>query len=237
MSGNTEIWSINADGSEQRQLTNDPADDAIPVSSHDNRFIFFVSNRTGQAQVWRMNADGSNQTQITFKEGGAPIFVSPDGRWVYYQHSLQSTLWRASTEGEGEQLVLNKKTARFTFSPDGSQVAFSERRVGETSIVIVSHADGRIIKTFTYADKFAAYGEGLKVEWLPDGKSLVYLLADNEFDNYNLFVQPFDAERPQKIGDLGPDGINSLAISPDGKSFAVVQGRWKADAVLMKGLR
>jgi Tol biopolymer transport system component len=45
-----------------------------------------------------------------------------------------------------------------------------------------------------------AYGEGLKVEWLPDGNSLVYLLADNEFDNYNLFVQPLDAETPQKIG-------------------------------------
>ena len=30
MSGNDEIWSINADGSEQRQLTNDAADDTTP---------------------------------------------------------------------------------------------------------------------------------------------------------------------------------------------------------------
>ena len=108
-----------------------------PFSSPDNRFIFFVSNRTGEAQVWRMNADGSNQTQITFKEGGSPIFVSLDGRWVYYQHALQSMLWRASTEGGEEQIVLNKERYSFAFSPDGARVAFSERRVGETSIVIV----------------------------------------------------------------------------------------------------
>jgi Tol biopolymer transport system component len=99
MSGNGEIWSINADGSEQRQLTNGPADDAVPVSSPDNRFIFFVSNRTGEAQVWRMNDDGSNQAQITFKEGGYPIFVSPDGCWVYYYHGVKRTLWRVSTKG------------------------------------------------------------------------------------------------------------------------------------------
>ncbi|MEJ7863275.1 MAG: winged helix-turn-helix domain-containing protein, partial [Pyrinomonadaceae bacterium] len=36
MSGNDEIWSINADGREQRQLTNDAADDSAPVSSPDN---------------------------------------------------------------------------------------------------------------------------------------------------------------------------------------------------------
>jgi eukaryotic-like serine/threonine-protein kinase len=237
MSGNKEIWSINGDGSEQRQLTNDAADDSTPVSSPDNRFIFFVSNRTGEAQVWRMNADGSNQTQITVKGGGSPIFVSPDGRWVYYHHALQGTLWRVSTKGGEEQLVLDKEKRRFAFSPDGSRVAFSEKRVGATSLVIVSLADGRIIKTFTYADKFAHQGEGLELGWLPDGKSLVYILADNEFDNYTLWLQPLDAETPQRITDLGEDEISSLAVSPDGKSFAVVQGRWKADAVLIRGLR
>ena len=238
MSGNQEIWSINADGSEQRQLTNDKADDATPVSSPDNNSIFFVSNRTGKAQVWRMNADGSNQTQITVKEGGYPIFVSPDGRWIYYHHGLQRTLWRVWTKGgEEEQLVLNKEKYRFAFSPDGSQVAFSERQGEEKSIVIVSLADGRIIKTFKYADKYAEYGAGLELDWLPDGKSLAYVLADNEFDKHNLWLQPLDTETPQKIAGLGDEEINSLALSPDGESFAVVQGGWKHNAVLIKGLR
>ncbi|MBA4183625.1 MAG: PD40 domain-containing protein [Acidobacteria bacterium] len=238
MSGNREIWSINADGSEQRQLTNDAADDSSPVSSPDNNSIFFVSNRTGKAQVWRMNHDGSNQTQITQKEGGYPIFVSPDGRWIYYHHGLQRTLWRASTKGgEEEQLVLNKEKYRFAFSPDGTRVAFSERQGEETSIIIASLADGRTLKTFKYQDKYVEYGAGLELDWMPDGKSLAYVWADNELDHYTLWRQPLDAETPQKIADLGDEGINSLAFSPDGESFAVVQGGWKHDAVLLKGLR
>jgi len=43
--------------------------------------------------------NGSNQTQITFKEGGFPIFVSPEGSWIYYHHGLQKTLWSVSTKG------------------------------------------------------------------------------------------------------------------------------------------
>jgi predicted ATPase/Tol biopolymer transport system component/DNA-binding winged helix-turn-helix (wHTH) protein len=241
MSGNDEIWSINSDGGEQKQLTNDAADDSAPVSSPDNNSIFFVSNRTGKAQVWRMNHDGSSQAQITVKEGGYPIFVSPDGHWIYYHHGLQRTLWRVSSKGgEEEQLVLNKEKHRFAFSPDGSRVAFSEKKGEEKFIVIISLADGRTIKTFKYADQqswmpILDWLPGL--DWLPDGKSLAYVLADNEFDNHTLWLQPLDAETPQKIADLGDEGINSLAFSPDGESFAVVQGGWKHDAVLLKGLR
>ena len=103
--------------------------------------------------------------------------------------------------------------------------------------MIVSLADGGIIKTFTYADKYAEQKEGLELDWMPDGKGLAYVLADNEFDNHTLWLQPLDAETPQKIADLGDEEINSLALSPDGESFAVVQGGWQHDAVLLKGLR
>jgi len=236
MSGNREIWSINVDGSEERQLTNNPADESAPVSSPDNRFVFFVSNRTGEAQVWRMNADGSNQMQITFKEGGFPAFVSPDGRWVYYHHGVHRTLWRVSTtpSGEEEQLVLNKEKYRFAFSPDGSRVAFAESQGQEKSIAIVSLADGRTIRIIKYADRQAGMTE---LDWLPDGNGLAYILVNNESDNHTLWLQSLDAETPQKIADLGDEHINSLALSPDGKSFAIVQGSWKHDAVLLKGLK
>jgi len=106
--------------------------------------------------------------------------------------------------------------------------------------VIISLADGRTIKTFKYADQqswmpILDWLPGL--DWLPDGKSLAYVLADNEFDNHTLWLQPLDAETPQKIADLGDEEINSFALSPDGESFAVAQGGWRHDAVLIKGLR
>ena len=52
-----------------------------------------------------------------------------------------------------------------------------------------------------------------------------------------LWLQPLDASPPRKLADLGDEEILHLALAPDGKSFAVEQGGWKHDAVLLKGLR
>ncbi|HSK72505.1 MAG TPA: winged helix-turn-helix domain-containing protein, partial [Pyrinomonadaceae bacterium] len=153
ISGNDEIWSINADGSGQRQLTNNTADEFAPIISPDNKSVFFVSNKSGSAQLWRMNTDGSNQTQMTQTDGGAAVFVSPDGEWVYYRHIQTSALWRISLKTGEQQLVLNKAKPRFAFSPDGSRVAFSEKQGDERILTIVSLSDGQTVKTFRMADK------------------------------------------------------------------------------------
>lgn len=234
MSGNEEIWSVGADGGGQKQLTNDAADETAPTVAPDNRSIFFASNRTGEIHVWRMSADGSNQTQITKRDGGFPIFASPDGRWVYYHHGISRTLWRVATGGGEEQSVIDKAKYRFAISPDGSQVAFAEKQNAGKVITIASLADGQTIKTVKLADPKL---KTLEIAWLPDGKNFLLVLADGEYENNALWIQPFDGAPPQKIARLGDETVNSLALAPDGKSFAVVQGGWQHDAVLLKGLK
>jgi hypothetical protein len=66
-SGNDEIFVINADGSELRQLTNNSWEwDKHPTWSPDGRNILFYSNRdTGRRQLWMMKADGSEQRIVT----------------------------------------------------------------------------------------------------------------------------------------------------------------------------
>lgn len=237
MTGNDEIWSINADGSERRQLTSDPADESSPLVSPKNNSMFFTSNRTGEAHIWRMNMDGSNQTQITKKTGGFPLTVSPDGKWLYYHSGRERTLWRVSTQSGEEQLVLNQRKNRFAISPDGLQVAYPEKRGEEVILMINSLADGQTIKTFHLADKQAKF---LELVWTKNGKNLAYILVNGNSKNNTLWFQPLDGKMPRQIADLGEEVIYEqmgFALSPDGKSFAVVQGGWKHDAVLLNGLK
>jgi Tol biopolymer transport system component len=68
--GNTEIYTMNADGSSQTRLTNDPGADEQPAFSSDGAKIAFASTRqtpdgTIDREIWVMNADGTNQTQLT----------------------------------------------------------------------------------------------------------------------------------------------------------------------------
>lgn len=234
MSGNYEIWSVNQDGSGQRQLTNNPADESRALHSSLNNSIFFISNRTGEMQVWKMDADGSNQKQITSQGGGEPFVVSPDGRWLYYQQNFSKTLWRVPTDGGEEQLILNKREGLIAVSPDSLQAAFTENQNGENVLMIVRLADGKTVKTFKYANKQATL---FHLKWSPDGGSLTYILALSEYESNTLWQQPLNGNPPHKIADMGNERISAYAPSPDGKSFAISKGNWRYDAVLIKGLK
>jgi hypothetical protein len=70
--GNWDIYVMNADGSEQTRLTNNPASDTTPDWSPDGTKIAFTSYRPGDGEVFVMNADdGSEQTNISNNRGSA----------------------------------------------------------------------------------------------------------------------------------------------------------------------
>jgi WD40 repeat protein len=227
-----DIWTINRDGGEQRQLTNNSFKDFYPRVSPDGRYIFFTSNRSGSHQVWRMNIDGSNQIQLTKGEGGYVKFVTPDGKWVYFESGLHQTLWRVSTEG-GEETQIS--TPGRAFSPDGKFVAyfFRDKDSGDRlKLAVMSLDDRKVWKTFSLADQKS---RPFEIAWAGDSKSLFYVTANGSRNS--LWRQSLDDENPHLVGDLGNEEIAHFAVSPDGNSFAFIRGKWIHDAVLIEGLK
>jgi dipeptidyl aminopeptidase/acylaminoacyl peptidase len=237
MTGDLEIWSINPDGTDQRQLTNDPANDSAPVISDDNRTVFFASNRSGELHVWRMGPDGTNQAQVTTQEGGYPLRASPDGQWLYYRSGLRSTLRRVSLRDGIEEMVYTATAGDLALSPDTSRIALTRRQNDEYSIAIVSLAGNSAETTFKSADPTI---RPAFLGWSHDGASLIYILEDENLENRSLWSQALDAAEPRKIADLGSSEIFELsgfAISYDAKTFVVAQGTWNHNAVLFRGLK
>src|SRR5262249_13768511 len=88
--GNWEIWMMNADGTGQHQITNNPARDEYEAWSPDGRTIALGSDRAGhrsrETAIYLMDTDGSNVRRVTWLESmdAVPAF-SPDGTklaWV-----------------------------------------------------------------------------------------------------------------------------------------------------------
>ena len=230
-----DIWRINRDGGEQRQLTNNSFSDVYPCMSPDGRYIFFTSNRSGSTQVWRMNVDGSNQIQITKREGGYPAFVTPDGKWVYFESGLHQTLWRVSTEGGDETEVSNGKVSNSAFSPDGNLVAYFFRQESDNRLRIgVMSVEARtVLRTFVLADDTFYQG---RIAWISDNRSFYYVTI-NGSQNL-LWSRSLDNDNPPHlIANLGNDEIAGFALSPDDNSFAFIRGKWIHDAVLIEGLK
>ncbi len=72
--GNWEIYIMNYDGTGVRRLTNNAADDGLPVWSPDGKTIAFVSNQGGAWAVWAMNPDGSSRRKLFDIGGGGLAF-------------------------------------------------------------------------------------------------------------------------------------------------------------------
>ena len=88
--GNSEIYVINADGSEQENLTQHPARDSHPSWSRDGRKLAFVSRRDGNSEIYVMNADGSGLRNVTRAPSNDldPAW-SPDGRAIAFVKMIQ----------------------------------------------------------------------------------------------------------------------------------------------------
>jgi len=63
--GNHEIRKVHPDGTEDTDLTNNPAADIEPAWSPDGKWIAFSSDRTGGFDLYMMKSDGSEQTRLT----------------------------------------------------------------------------------------------------------------------------------------------------------------------------
>ena len=88
--GNPEIYSMNADGSNQKRLTSSPGVDEQPSRSRDGSRIVFSSRRDGNPEIYSMNADGSGLQRLTndasvdgAPQDQRPVF-SPDGTKIVW---------------------------------------------------------------------------------------------------------------------------------------------------------
>ena len=81
--GKWNLYRVQADGSEEKQLTT--LDGSEPVINRQGDQVAFISSRSGRAQVYLMNPDGSNQMLLAATPGAdsQPFFLH-SGRQLGY---------------------------------------------------------------------------------------------------------------------------------------------------------
>lgn len=132
-----EIFVMNADGSNVRQLTNVPGYDGGPFFSADGRKICWrrFSENGLTAEIMTMNVDGSDQKQLTqIKSMSWAPYFHPSGEYLIFttnKHgfgNFELYLVRA----DGGEPVRVTYTDKFDglpcFTPDGSKLAWTTQR-------------------------------------------------------------------------------------------------------------
>ncbi|HEV3471223.1 MAG TPA: protein kinase [Pyrinomonadaceae bacterium] len=235
-SGNQDIWVMDADGGNQRQLTDDPRQDFDPSATPDGRYILFTSLRAGATNIWRMNPDGSGQTKLT---GGKRDFVpspSPDGRWVVYTNgdSESLTLWKVPVEG-GAPVRLTEHQANWpAVSPDGKLIACWYRGEGEKlqKLAAIPSEGGDPVKVFDISPTVSTWAE---VRWVEGGRALAYIDTHNGVSQ--VWSQPLEGGPPRQLTHFKADQIFRFDWSSDGKRLAYTRGKVTSDVILISNAR
>jgi len=103
-SGFFDIWVMDADGSNQVNLTDQPTYDGSPAWSPDSTKIAFMSRRNGDPEIYVMNADGSSPVKITDSPGedASPSWgIAAPGAAPTPPPSAPDFAWQVGGEGSG----------------------------------------------------------------------------------------------------------------------------------------
>lgn len=230
------IWLMNRDGTDRKQLTADSSVKWLPQMSPDGRYIVFSSFHDESNNIWKMDADGSNQKQLTRNAFGdfSPRFT-PDSQWIVFwswTRSGSAMISKVSIEGGEPAQLTDYWTVWPTISPDGKLIAAGYGDEQGNHFAIIPSLGGQPIKLLPLPSSTnPSFGFG----WTPDSSSLVYAQKHNGVSN--IWSQPIDGSPPKQLTNFKSDLIFKFALSADGRQFVLARGTQTRDVVLIRDFR
>ena len=215
--GGHEIYTMNANGSNLANITNDAADDFAPAWSHDGTRIAFATSRDGTSEIYTMNADGAGLTNLTNNAADDRVPAwSPDGNEIVFatdRDDPNGEIYTMNADGTGLANITNNPARDRTpaWSPDGAKIAFATHRDGNSEIYTMN-ADGTGLTNLTNnaADDIAP-------DWSPDGTRIAF--ATDRDGGYEIYTMNADGTGPTNITDNAAPDFNP-AWSPAGTKIA-----------------
>ncbi len=208
-----DLYVVDSEGGEARQLTSNPAYDYSPVWSPDGKTVAFASDRYGNFDIYKVSVEGGVPVRLTTNSAKeTPWTFTPDGKNILFTACIQdpassalfpkssmTELYSVSLDGGRPVQILATPAEEVSFIGKSGDFIYQDCKGGEniwrkhhTSSItrdIWKYEGGSHVKLTSFE------GEDRSPRVSKDGKT-VYYLSERE-GSFNVYSFPVD--NPQKI--------------------------------------
>ena len=223
---NTEIFVMNADGTDNRQVTRSSWHENQPTWIKGGEKLAFLCNESGSNQVWEMNPDGTGRKRLTQYDGNIEGFAfSPDEKQLLFIAQVKTV---KSTKDKYPDLdkasgvivtdLMYKHWDEWTTTAPHPFVADFDG-TGLTNIKDLLEGE-------PYESPMKPFGGIEQLAWSPDGKEIAYTCRKKtglEYalsTNSDIYLYNMESGETRNITEDNKGYDTNPQYSPDGRYIA-----------------
>ncbi|HEY5492556.1 MAG TPA: S41 family peptidase [Gemmatimonadaceae bacterium] len=229
-----DLYRVAASGGAATPLTQHPAEDFMPVWSHDGTSIAFASDRHGNFDIYVMPAAGGEARRLTFHSAAEfPYSFTPDDKSVVFgaarmdaaanrQYPIASMpeLWSVPAAGGRPVQLLTTPADDAKYSRNGQFLIYTDNKGRENQwrkhhvssvardiwVFDVKSGAHRQVTTFAGEDRQPV---------LADGDKAFYYLSE-ESGTFNVHKMALEGGKPQQLTSFKGVPVRFLSIADNG---------------------
>ena len=236
----TEIFVMDADGTDVVALTENHREDAYPALSPDGERIAFSRRIKGQYDLFVMDVDGSDPVRI-LRTGNADEVLpawSPDGKRLAYtsttalpEEGWQSDVYKLRLrDGRFTRLTFTPRTKEFApdWSPDGTEIAFTKQDYKREKYGIAAVTpDGTGLRWVVINPLTKSGYTDVNPSWSPDSEWIAFSRDHGDDPYVDVYKVSRDGSEVVAVTNLSELAENPVWVTTTGSSSCTTRGsRW-----------